>query len=919
MFFSSNRAKSLLLLSLISLQSFVLAETAMLNTPDATLQQTASSSTETPSKKAEVVPTKEAATAASEPQTQQTAPDVSQLDTLLNNVLQQSRQIDSFLQDIILITSNDQSLTKDQRSSIVKEITALRKQLTAITSQSFTQADEQLIYQLLIINKELCDHLTQTLKKGLSSLTPFSLEQHLTRAVTSPLLTLEELSQAITSNAISVANLAHSAETIGLTWYNKLYRGIDSYVFQPWQKYNVTHYSMIALGATAATIGAWWYFTKRGCTIEIKDPLAKMSITPVESDTISAFIQNPLSKELIDAKVTVPSIIKNSTKEATIKVATGTRFEQWLREKLGPHPLFAEMSHPTSKGTVSFVANEDELKLLGHIEKNAPMIGALNAAFFYYIWPRIAKDYYKTSSYITKKVVEAHNNLKGGSFKGRSIKTSFEDYFKKPTCTFDDIIGAENAKEIFSGVIDYLISPEKYDLAKITPEKGYLLTGPARTGKTYIAEAFAGEARKRMAALGKNPDTIHFLSVTHQDIQFSRDRGGIKGLLNFAKDYAPCILFIDEIDLLNLQRSGGDTGMLSDFLVGLSDFSHQDSDKQVIVIAATNRSENIDDALKRRGRLGVEIRFTYPSSEYRKDFLVHKLEAIGIATDTLDIDSIVQQTAGRSFNDLESVLKKALQKAKNAARPLDQEMLEQAIDSEIFSILPECDHPLSKTERQLLAASIAGEAFIAYTLDTGAVISRATINPYSTKLKEKSALSGLFKEESSKQQEAPALIKFGKIFTSTDFEYLHEDLTSEQIKNTCKQLLAGCCAQQIILGITTHNQDTKENMQKCYTLAKELVGRGIDATMLSDKMRDSFADKAFELVEKLEQEVTALLTEHKDKLEQLTTALLKLNTLNGGVIAYIVEGKLAEDIAAAAKEKEAAHDTTSVIEHPAVA
>jgi leucyl aminopeptidase/ATP-dependent Zn protease len=525
-------------------------------------------------------------------------------------------------------------------------------------------------------------------------------------------------------------------------------------------------------------------------------------------------------------------------------------------------------------------------------------------------------DYYKSKNYLYKKTVELHNNLKGGVFKNKTIKTSFEDYFKKPTCTFEDIIGAENAKRIFSDVIDYLISPEKFDLAKITPEKGYLLTGPARTGKTYIAEAFAGEVRKRMTALGKNPDNVHFLSATHDEIN---RLGGIKDLLAIAKFYAPCILFIDEIDLLGLQR-GGTNSMLADFLVGLSDFSHQDSDKQVIVIAATNRSENLDDALKRRGRLGVEIRFTYPSADYRKDFFVHKLESIGIATDTIDIDSLVRQTVGKSFNDLDSILKKALHNAKNLVLPLDQMLLEQAIDSEIFLILPENDHPLSETERQLIAASIAGEALINYVLDTGALVVRATINPYLPILQEKSALAGIFKEEKEdttpkKQQ---ALIKYGKVFVVSDFEFLNEHCTSEQIKNTCKQLLAGRCAQQILLGVISHNKEAKDNMQKCYALAKELVGKSIELSLLSDKMRDSFADEAFDLVTTMEQEVTTLLTEHKDKLEQLATALLKLNTLNSDTIAYIVDGQLAADIAKE-KEKEKAQDTTTIIEHPAVA
>jgi cell division protease FtsH len=871
--FCINRTKSLIILTAFVMHGFMIAETA-LPIPQNSIQQVAL--TETPAQKTDLTE-----------QTDIPAAEASELDTLLNNIVQQTSQIDSLLQDIALVTSNNQSLSKIQRSALAKEIRTLRDQLSFFKNQSFTQADEQSIYLLLIINKELCDHLEKALAQGFTCLDPFPLEKHFSRAVQLPLLTINQLTRAIVDNEISVAKLSRSAENIGLTWYNKLYRGIDGYVFQPWQKYNLTHYGAIILGVTAASATAWWLYKEPSQSDNWFAKQINSFYGPAPKYGLVSY--NPSA-----AKVGLEDSSSWATKAATIAA-----------------------SQQADSGKLAYeLLNKDELKLAGIIKDNAKDFGLTPMAISLYAWSQVKGDYYKSKNYLYKKTVELHNNLKGGVFKNKTIKTSFEDYFKKPTCTFEDIIGAENAKRIFSDVIDYLISPEKFDLAKITPEKGYLLTGPARTGKTYIAEAFAGEVRKRMTALGKNPDNVHFLSATHDEIN---RLGGIKDLLAIAKFYAPCILFIDEIDLLGLQR-GGTNSMLADFLVGLSDFSHQDSDKQVIVIAATNRSENLDDALKRRGRLGVEIRFTYPSADYRKDFFVHKLESIGIATDTIDIDSLVRQTVGKSFNDLDSILKKALHNAKNLVLPLDQMLLEQAIDSEIFLILPENDHPLSETERQLIAASIAGEALINYVLDTGALVVRATINPYLPILQEKSALAGIFKEEKEdttpkKQQ---ALIKYGKVFVVSDFEFLNEHCTSEQIKNTCKQLLAGRCAQQILLGVISHNKEAKDNMQKCYALAKELVGKSIELSLLSDKMRDSFADEAFDLVTTMEQEVTTLLTEHKDKLEQLATALLKLNTLNSDTIAYIVDGQLAADIAKE-KEKEKAQDTTTIIEHPAVA
>jgi ATP-dependent Zn protease len=225
-------------------------------------------------------------------------------------------------------------------------------------------------------------------------------------------------------------------------------------------------------------------------------------------------------------------------------------------------------------------------------------------------------------------------------------------------------------------------------------------------------------------------------------------------------------------------------------------------------------------------------------------------------------------------------------------------------------ILPEIDHPLSEKERLLIATTVAGKVLIEYLLDTGTPVLRATMNPYLPILKETSPWEAFYKEEASKQE----LIKYGKVFTSTIFEYLNQTFTTLQLKNTCKSLLAGRCAQQLILGVTTHDNDTKLNSQKSYAIAKELVSKGLDSKTLSDTMRDSFADKSFALMETFEQETTALLTEHKEQLERLIAVLLKLGTLNHEEVAIVIEGTLPESLDSALQT-----GSTSVIEQPVVA
>lgn len=898
---SCKRKKSVLFLALISLQSFILAESATVST-QSTVQEPTSSPEKTGVKKQKTSLNQEDLTDPQETPSSESEND--QLEALLKNVLQQTSHIDSLLQDIALVTSNNQSLSKEQRSAIAKEIRVTRDQLAFLKNQSFTQANPQLIYLVLVINKELCDHLQQALAQGFTSLSPFPLEKHFSRAATEPLLTTEKLAQAIADNELSITKLGRSAETIGLTWYNKLYRSIDSHLFQPWQKHHLTHYSMIVLGATVATAALWWYFTQRGESIEIPDKPSLPVANATNNRIVSAALQNPLSGENINANLTVSTIMNNAPKSASTKIVTGTKAEQFLREFMGPKPRYLQI--PTQGGYEQTLINRNQLKFAGLIQHYWKEIAGCYGAFQFYVLPKIQHDYDDATDSLHKKIVELHYNLKGGVFKNRTIKTSVEDFFKTPTCTFDDLIGAEEAKATLSNLADYLINPENFDLAKLTPEKCLLLTGPSRTGKSYTAEAFAGEVRKRMAAAGKNPESIRFLSADPNLLI----KYGVQKYIAIAKEYAPCILFIDEIDLLGLQR-GGTNITLSEFLVSLNDLSQLDSDKQVIVFAATNRSENLDTALMQNGRFGPELRFSYPSFMYRKDFFVHKLESIGISTEMLDIDSLVRQTVGRSFNDFNSVIVKALQEAKTQKCSLNQDMLEAAIDTVIFKISPKDDYPLSKSEQLLVATAVAGQTLVQYLLDTGAPVVRATIYPYKPKLEEKHPWDVFLEAEDSKQ---PELIKYGCVFTVPAYEFLKDSFTSEQLKNTCQCLLAGQCAQKLLLDTTLHNKDTKLALRKSYSIAKELVGKGIDATMLSEQKRDVFADKAYDLLDSLEQETMTFLTAHKEQLKRLAAGLLEFGTLNREAIGIIIEGKVPESLDPAVKT-----GSITVIQHPAVA
>lgn len=887
----SHRIHSLLLLSFVTFHAYTAADNATLAQDQAALQQTCDT--------AKAVALNENA-----------------MDELLSSALHQTERIDTLLEELALISNNNAKLTKEQRSALAKEIRTIRKTLGDFKKLSFTSTSPQELSILLLINKELSAHLEKALATGFTSLEPFSLETHITRGLNEQNVTLEKLAKAAQENDTNLKSLEKTAQSVGLTWYNKVYRALDSAIFQPCEKYRIVQRSAVVLGTAAVALGSWWYFTKRGIEVTLDDGTKAKSGTALEQ-WLRAF----LGEAPQWGKITV-QVPTNLPKEQPAATPAPIAEKKGLFDQVST-AIFGKKNTPPSGNVISeqsagtrfkgieieTITNEEKLKTAGHLvatfqEHKSAIFGTAGLAASV-LWPYAKKDYEETKAWFYKKWVDSINHLKGGAFTSRTVSLSPEGMAKEPVCSFDDIVGADNAKEVLSSVIQYLIDPEKFDQAKITPEKGYLFTGPTRTGKSFMAEAFAGELRKQLRELGKDPESVKFYPV---DATMIFDVGGIKPILAYAKKMAPCILFIDEIDLLQLQRAGGNSTLLSDFLVGLSNFSLQDPDKQVVILAATNRSENLDEALKRRGRLGVEIRFSYPSYSYRKQFFAHKLQDIGVTTEDLNLDSLAEQTYGRSYDDLNGILKKALQQAKAEHCALDQELLERAIDSEIFLILPQKDHPLSETERRIIAISVAGQVLVNHLLDTATLSLKATINPYMPKLKEKTPWLALT-DETTKQD----LIKYGKIFSANKNEFLNDAFSSEQLSNICKMLLAGRCAQKLLLGISSHDADTVANVQSSYKLAKNIVSKGIDGSMLSDKMRDALADKAFALIETFEQETTTLLEQHKEQLDRLVSELLKFGTLNRDEISLVLDGKHPQQIVLSND----ADELTSAVEQPA--
>src|SRR5205085_321165 len=358
---------------------------------------------------------------------------------------------------------------------------------------------------------------------------------------------------------------------------------------------------------------------------------------------------------------------------------------------------------------------------------------------------------------------------------------------------------------------------------------------------------------------------------------------GIQGLLAFAKDNAPMIIFIDEIDLLGLQRVG-DNKLLHDFLTALQNTQTDDPSKIVIVMAATNSPETLDKALRQYGRLGKEIRFEYPGFKYRKQFLMKELESMALNPHSFDIDTIVAKTDGKSYEDLKAIVRTAMTRAWAQGIPLTQQLIEESINTEINKIIMHDRKDLPESERRILATHFAGKALAMSLLDTHAKLDTVTIKAVMTEIQEVTAWHAFGQRDKKDVQQK---IVHGALFT----KILHDTIelkTEMHVLNDVKVLIAGFIAEEILLG-SCGMQCHSEDNNKAYSIIDQLVFKGIDPNQLSKKVREQLRDKAYAMLTQCRQEIRQLLEDHKDTLAAVAEELMKDSIMSGKDVQTVID------------------------------
>ncbi|MDO4671016.1 MAG: ATP-dependent zinc metalloprotease FtsH [Aerococcus sp.] len=312
---------------------------------------------------------------------------------------------------------------------------------------------------------------------------------------------------------------------------------------------------------------------------------------------------------------------------------------------------------------------------------------------------------------------------RGGNNPMQIGKSRVKDSSKESKVHFSDVAGADEEKQELVEVVDFLKNPKKYhDLGARIP-KGILLEGPPGTGKTLLAKAVAGEAGVPFFSMSGSEFVEMFVGV---------GASRVRDLFDTAKKQAPAIIFIDEIDAVGRKRGAAMGGghdereqTLNQLLVELDGFEDQDS---VIVIAATNRSDVLDEALLRPGRFDRQILVGRPDVKGREAILKVHARNKHLA-DNVDLKVVAQQTPGFTGAELENVLNEAALVAARLDKPLIEMVDVDEAQDRVIAGPAKPDKQVSEHERKITAYHEAGHSICGLVLSEARVVHKVTIVP----------------------------------------------------------------------------------------------------------------------------------------------------------------------------------------------
>lgn len=457
-----------------------------------------------------------------------------------------------------------------------------------------------------------------------------------------------------------------------------------------------------------------------------------------------------------------------------------------------------------------------------------------------------------------------------------AAKSDAKVYVKSDTgTTFDDIEGVDEAEENLQEIVDYLHNPQKYTEIGATMPKGLLLVGPPGTGKTMLAKAVAGEA------------DVPFFSMSGSEfVEMFVGRGAakVRDLFKQAKEKAPCIVFIDEIDAIGGKRSnGGGMGghdereqTLNQLLTEMDGF---EGNSGVIILAATNRPETLDPALTRPGRFDRRVPVELPDLKGREAILKVHSKKVKLSDD-VDFNRIARMASGASGAELANIINEAALRAVRSGRKVaTQADLEESIEVVIAGYQKK-NAILTDKEKMIVAYHEIGHAMVAAKQTNSAPVQKITIIPRTS-----GALG----------------------YTMQVDEGNHYLMSKEEIENKIATYTGGRVAEEIAIGsITTGASNDIEQATK---LARAMITRfgmsddfgmvaletvtnqylgGDTSLACSTETQAKIDEKVVALVKAQYEKAKQILLANKAKLDELAQYLYANETITGDEFMQIL-------------------------------
>ncbi len=794
-----------------------------------------------------------------------------------------------------------QSLASGASNIPAKRKALTRKKLSNLRSEDIDKikrfasvhVTQDQLYQLALFNQEVINVLEKAVKTNLRSIPPFDFAEIQKKyQATGKDVTVDKISSVLRNNGLRLVKLERDSQKIGLSGMNAFYRDIRKFNKDWHVGFWMEH------AAVYSAFVVWYLYVTSGSKVEefpLFGPLGKR-IKKFKEDAIGS---SPSSSEKTDKTPANLGYIEPITEidPATGKTrSTGTSrycvFGEYNDQlpcqaitldgatfsnkaidprdskkfvivdgfRLGQVEGSSESTSQNSSNDHSFVTTmQNGIAAVIAIDNKAPIFTITTGKLF--------ADYIVSDAKLAYEKIKIYKNRLDDYFFGTAKKHTHEEVGVR-TERFKDIVGREEVKAELNRVIDYICNPDRFERAGIRVERGYLLAGEPQTGKTLMAKALAGEISAALERQGKN-QKMRLFEISTENLA----KKGIGYYMDLAKTFSPCILFLDELDLMRLQRDG-DAKALSEFLTQMSGSLNNNEKDQVIILAATNKPENLDFALRQHGRFGKMFWFGKPTFKHRVEFFIKECEKRCMNPDNFNFISLAQQTEGCSFGSLDIVFKKALMHAKIENTPVTQMHFERAIDFEIRKLVP-TGYSIPAEKEEVIAVRQAGKALANLLLAPAKTLCSVTVLPITLELEEEHVTQQYnFGEMKKKDQNT---VRYGNIFAYHLYDALDIQTQDELVKQ-CKILLASSAAQHVY-GLTSCAFD-KLDKQEAFNLAKVIVLEGLDPKEMAKDIRNQKLTEAYRLLEKYEAEVETLLKKHKDDLSKIVKGLQQYKTLS---------------------------------------